>query len=230
MISIGERLKYLLNERRMTQKDLAEELKVSSQIISMICSGARRNSKLLPSIAKCFGVDTNWLKNGQNQDDWDITPKDSSVYMKFRKIPLFNKLNKSMLHGNHLVPPLNYENYELVKQDDYKNLFAMETTNNSLQFKFGEDTTLIFSTDLPPTVGDFVVAYLKSKNLFVYRDLTIKNGKSILIPIDKDLYKEIQIDETDCFIVAVLYEKRIRRTINERKESWKIEDPSVLME
>jgi transcriptional regulator with XRE-family HTH domain len=229
MTSIGERLKYLLSERNMTQKELAKALNVSSQMISMLCSGARTNSKLLPLIAKSFGVDINWLKNGQNQNDSNLTPKDISVYTNFHKIPLFNKLNKGMLNGSRLVTPLNYENYELVKQDDFKNLFAMETTNNSLQFKFGEETTLIFNTSLKPAIGDFVVAYLKSKNLFVYRDLTIKNGKLVLVPIDHDLYKEIYIDETDCFIVAVLYEKRIRRTINEKMESWKLEDPSVLM-
>ncbi|MBV9576136.1 MAG: hypothetical protein JO149_05900, partial [Gammaproteobacteria bacterium] len=80
-----------------------------------------------------------------------------------------------------------------------------------LKFRFGDNCTLIFHTELQPRSGDFVIAYLPSKELFVYRDLEIEKDKKMLVPVDEDIYKSISLKKED-IIVAVLYEKRIKRT------------------
>jgi SOS-response transcriptional repressor LexA len=102
------------------------------------------------------------------------------------------------------------DDYEITHDSDYKYLFTLKSTNNSLKFRFGSNCTLIFHTNLEPISGDFVIAYLPDKELFVYRDLEIKDGKKILNPADQDIYKKIILKKTD-FLVAVLYEKRIKR-------------------
>jgi hypothetical protein len=130
---------------------------------------------------------------------------------EFQKIPLLTTkmLNKKMLNDNHFQLSTNYDQYEIINDPQFKSLFALISSNNALSFRFGASSTLIFHTSITPEDGDFVIAYLKEKNLFVYRDLKIINNKFILIPLDADIYKEITLCEHDC-IVAVLYETRIK--------------------
>lgn len=188
----------------------------------------KKNTNLLPEIGKYFGVSANWLKNGSESNDGELVLMEEAIYNRFHKIPLLHNLSTSMLHNNKLNLNIDYDSFELTKDPEHENLFALVTTNNSLKFKFGHNTTLIFHTNLNPTAGDFVVAYLMEKDLFIYRDLIIENGKKTLVPIDPDLYKKIHVDEMGCLIVAVLYEKRTKRTIDEKMQSWNIENPSNL--
>lgn len=58
----GKRLKMLLHERGMTQKDLSVLLGVSSGMVSQYTAGRHfPEAKLLPVIADIFGVSVDWL-------------------------------------------------------------------------------------------------------------------------------------------------------------------------
>ena len=216
----SERLKYLLKERGMGQSDLAKAIKSSSQLISMLCLGKRETTKLWPDIAKYFGVELNWLLHGSAEGDPELMLVETAVYNRFYKVPLFNNLSSNMLENQKLKLDDYDDNFELTRDAEYRNLFALSSTNNSLKFKFGNKTTLIFHTNITPAIGDFVVVYIPSKKLFIYRDLSIEDGRFTLLPIDDDLYKKLYLDEIDGFIVAVLYEKRMKRTLNDKQESW----------
>lgn len=225
MNSRGERLRYLLKERNMVQSELAKALKASSQLISMLCLGKRETSKLWPDIAKYFGVELNWLLNGSSDGGAELLLAETAVHSRFYKIPLFHSLSSTMLDGVSLKFQGEDEDFEFTRDAEYENLFALASTNNALKFKFGNDAVLVFHKNLEPAIGDFVVVYIPSKELFIYRDLTIENGKLVLLPIDSDLYKKLYLDEIGGFIVAVLYEKRIKRTLNDKQESWMPEKP-----
>jgi hypothetical protein len=146
----------------------------------------------------------------------DVDSENSSLVLnKFRKIPVFTTrmLDKSLLVDNKLVLNAITPEYELTADSDYRCLFAMTSTNNAMKIRFGASSTLIFHTEIQAHDGDFVLVYLPEKDLFIYRDLKIQKNKKLLIPLDDDLYKPLEIQDGD-LIVAVLYEKRVKREIN----------------
>ncbi|MCY6957918.1 helix-turn-helix domain-containing protein [Clostridium brassicae] len=62
MSTLSERLKELRNEAKLSQKDLAKKLKLSSSTIGMIESGKREgNKETIQKIANFFGVSIDYL-------------------------------------------------------------------------------------------------------------------------------------------------------------------------
>lgn len=62
MILVGERLKALRLSKKMSQKDLAEKLKIAKSVISFYESDARCPSyEVLIKIAETFNVTTDYL-------------------------------------------------------------------------------------------------------------------------------------------------------------------------
>lgn len=216
MQNINEKINHLLRVNSINQNELAKKIGVSKQVIHSLCNGKVKTSKALYPIAKFFGVEYDWLTNnlkGQQTADKQMGD-DVLVLDKFHKIPflLTRMLDKKLLINGKLVLDVITDNYELTSDPEYKNLFVLSSTNNSLKFRFKDNCTLIFHTNLTPIAGDFIIAYLPEKELFVYRDLKIEGKKRILVPVDEDIYKQIILKETDT-IVAVLYERRIKRSM-----------------
>lgn len=65
MSSIGERIRQVRKERRMTQVELSKLANVSQTTLSQLEGGRNDSSKELPSIAKALGVDVYWLQTGE---------------------------------------------------------------------------------------------------------------------------------------------------------------------
>lgn len=78
MSSIGERIRQVRKERRMTQVELSKLANVSQTTLSQLESGRNDSSKELPSIAKALGVDVYWLQTGIN--DKPINPNNIPNY------------------------------------------------------------------------------------------------------------------------------------------------------
>ncbi|OGT26358.1 MAG: hypothetical protein A3I77_08555 [Gammaproteobacteria bacterium RIFCSPLOWO2_02_FULL_42_14] len=215
MKTIGERLTHLLQHHHMTQQMLADKIKVTKQTVSQLCANKIYHSKTVYPIAKFFGVDLDWLVSGKSTTEITEHNNSTLVLNKFHKIPVFTTrmLEKSLLKENQLTLTATTPEYELTDDPDHAHLFAMTSTNNAMKIRFGTTSTLIFHTRLQAHDGDFVIVYLPDKDLFIYRDLTIEKNKKLLIPLDDDLYKPLAVQPND-LIVAVLYEKRIKREIN----------------
>lgn len=215
MKTVGERLAHLLQTHHVTQQTLASKVKVTKQTISQLCADKIYNSKAIYPIAKYFGVELDWLLTGKSMHSDITTDNMGLVLNKFHQIPVFTTrmLDKSLLVNNQLSLTMATPEYELTADPHYQYLFAMTSTNNAMKIRFGVSSTLIFHTHLQPHDGDFVIVYLPEKDLFIYRDLKIEKNKKLLIPLDDDLYKPLAMQQDD-FIVAVLYEKRVKREIN----------------
>jgi hypothetical protein len=124
---------------------------------------------------------------------------DILILDKFHKIPFLTTrvLNKDMLIDGRLVIDGATDDFEVTNDPEYKNLFTLSSTNNSLKFRFGDNCTLIFHTRLQPISGDFIIAYLPKKELFVYRDIRMEKEKNTLIPVDEDIYKSITLKKNE---------------------------------
>ncbi|MCD6048584.1 MAG: Helix-turn-helix domain [Gammaproteobacteria bacterium] len=203
--TVGKRLVYLLRSHNITLQQLAHQLNVSKQTISLICNDKISKPRKLDEIADILEVSYRWLAFGED-DDGGAKNFDGLILNRYRKIPFISNadLNKEMILDKKLTIPLKSNNFELTSDPEYKHLFALKATNNALQIKFGQ-ANLIFHTNLEPVSGDFVICYLPDKDLFVYRDLEIRGNKKILIPLDKHIYNTLTLRKTD-IIVAVLYQ------------------------
>lgn len=216
MKKISERINDLIRKNGITQNELSQKTGISKQVISGICHGKVKHSKAFYPIAKYFGVEYNWLVNENETHTYQSMVKqpndDVLILDRFKKIPLLTTriLDKGMLIDGKLNLDNVTDDYDITNDPNHKYLFTLISTNNSLKFRFGDNCALIFHTNLEPITGDFVIAYLPEKELFVYRDLEINDGEKILTPVDQDIYKKIILKNTDN-IVAVLYEKRIKR-------------------
>lgn len=211
MGTLGNRLTTLLKKHQIKSCDLAKQLGISKQTISLICHEKIRNPRKIHEIAELLGVSYNWLLFGDHEE----TPEENNyglVLNKYHKIPLITSLNisKNYLIDNKLHIEITNNNFELTSDPDYQSLFAMRGENNAMQLRFGSTPTLIFHTNLEPRSGDFVICYLPDKDLFVYRDLEIKNNKKILVPLDPHIYNKLIVRKQD-IIVAVLHELRQKR-------------------
>lgn len=212
MNGLIEKLEWLMNKNNINQQELANALNVSKQSINHLCNGRIKRSKFLPELANYFQVDYSWLIS--DGTDASLPIEDQN---RFLKIPVFSSTNlsKDTIVDNKLdIKNIETKEYELTDDPEHKHLFVMKSSNNAIKFRFGSKSTLIFHNELRPSDNDFVIAYLPDKDIFVYRDLKIlKNGKKHLIPLDDDIYKQLILRDMD-IIVATLYEKRIKRTIN----------------
>lgn len=219
MEMVGDRLIYLLRQHKMSQQMLSEKIGVTKQTISQLCSNKIYNSKTIYPIAKYFGIDIDWLVTGKSTHNAELE-NPMLVLNKFRKIPVFTTrmLEKSLLKNDKLSLTLSTPEYELTDDSEHEYLFAMTSTNNAMKIRFGISSTLIFHTHLQAHNGDFVIVYLPEKDLFIYRDLVIEKNKKLLVPLDDDLYRPLALQQND-IIVAVLYEKRVKREINTLSKS-----------
>ncbi len=212
MDTIGKRLTHLLKTNHIKLHDLANQIGVSKQTISLICNDKIQKPRKLDEIADIFAVSYRWLAFGDESEGVGKN-YEGLILNKYRKIPVITStISKELMVNDKLnVTSLNYSGaFELTSSPDFKLLFAMRTTNNALQLRFGH-STLIFHTELEPVSGDFVICYLPDKDLFVYRDLEIKDHKRILVPLDKHIYNTLTMRKQDK-IVAVLYEVHQQRS------------------
>ncbi|HCL4578705.1 helix-turn-helix transcriptional regulator [Clostridium botulinum] len=69
MSNLGKRLKELRNEAKLSQKDLAKKLELSSSTVGMIESGKREgNKETIQKIANFFGVSIDYLYGNDNKE------------------------------------------------------------------------------------------------------------------------------------------------------------------
>jgi len=213
-MDLSGKISYLLRTNGLSQQDLANKIGISKQLINSLCSGKIKNSKSIYKIARFFKVEYEWFFQADEKPIKNEAKLNQDILILdyFHKIPLITTtlINKDSLQKGKIDLTGLCSDFELTSDPDFENLFCLPSTNNSLKFTFGDHTTLIFHTKLIPRDGDFVIAYLPDKDLFVYRFLKIHGPEQILIPTDEDIYKPLRLREND-LIVAVLYEKRVKR-------------------
>lgn len=69
-MSLGERLRQIRREARLTQAELAERARVSQQTVSKLESGRARSTKELVAIARALGVTADYLYGVDTSAVW----------------------------------------------------------------------------------------------------------------------------------------------------------------
>lgn len=86
-MTIGERIKIILNEKQIKQVDFANELGVSANYINLLVNNKKTSisKKLAKLIEKTYGYSSNWIISGTD-------PKLLSNDMSTLKIETINKI------------------------------------------------------------------------------------------------------------------------------------------
>ena len=68
MQTIGDRISLVIKHSGLTKTKFAEQLHLSQQFISSLCSGAKQPSdRTIADICREFGVSEAWLRNGDGE-------------------------------------------------------------------------------------------------------------------------------------------------------------------
>ena len=121
METIGDRLKKLRKEKKLTQKDMAEKLGIHSNTISMYEKGNRNiPSTMIKKISDTFNVSTDYLlrgeeKNGKQEfSSLDETLLNDENYL--------NLTLKNMLKDSQMVA---FQDYKSWSVEDKKELLLI---------------------------------------------------------------------------------------------------------
>ena len=88
-MSIGERIKIILNEKQIKQVDFAKKLGVSANYINLLVNNKKTSisETLAKLIEETYGYSSNWIISGTE-------PKYISNDMSFLKIETINKIKR----------------------------------------------------------------------------------------------------------------------------------------
>ena len=209
MTKLGQNLKNLLNQTKLTESELARRIGVTQQVINRIVSGKNTNPKLdtLSQIASYFMVSISQLVGDESIIFEDV--KLNSNHMGWNNIPF---LNNEEINSKHDVKTLLTQVNTTLPTDIMSSgeLFALNMDDDSMEPKFPVNSILIFNIEKQPINGDFVLLEYKNPKDIKFRQLFIKQNKPNIRCINPshDDYRLKQLDDS-CRIIGVLVQSRI---------------------
>ncbi|MDR0876875.1 MAG: helix-turn-helix domain-containing protein [Treponema sp.] len=90
---LNERLKALISNLGMKDKDFAQKLGFSQPYISMILTGKKTtpSTRFFDALSRVFYVNIEWLRTGEGEmfvvPDLNLSPADASLLAKYRLLP-----------------------------------------------------------------------------------------------------------------------------------------------
>ena len=136
---IGDRLILVLDEKKLTQQDLALMIEVEQPTISRICNNLTKKSKYLPEISKVLKVDLNWLMTGQKSEQSHLELKNKQLRINENEFMLISIYKD----GNALV----FQESENSKKEENqlmldKGIVPIGKTVNDIQYFIANDTAM----------------------------------------------------------------------------------------
>ena len=196
--TLGDRVKFCLKFRGMTQKELAKAVNLTQQNIQAICSGKIKSSRHNNEIAHALGVSPVWLSSGQEHRD----SHHATILKETSQIPIWeleeNKLSKETCK---FVDVITNEN---------EVCFAIYMYDNSLSPRVNQGNLLLFRQNDGYQDNDIVLARLENfDNKYLCRIISqIENGK-LLLKAEDPCFGEILSTTCPFTIIGVLKEIRI---------------------
>ena len=189
--TLSHRLKLCLHLYRLSQSDLARMIGVKPQIIQYLCNKNVKSSRFTFELAEALGVDYMWLSTGSGS----MRSNDSNTVQE-HKVPLISWANLEQ----NICNIENIQSSEYVYTSCNKNCCAIATKleDVSMEPRFDKGTTLIFDMNCEPQNRDFVLAYLKKMNIWLFREFILKeDGLVELLPMNHDIFKKISLGSED---------------------------------
>lgn len=206
--TLSERLNYALTLTGTKKADLARSISVKPQVIQFLCASKTQASRFTFEIATALGLSTRWLATGDGEMFVADDPKQQFL-KTYSAIPLLSHENikKVFLYDNS--PDQNTIKLWLPLKTKAQDSFAIEIIDTSMEPLFPLGSYVFIRKCLKKNIDEhkFIFAYLVKFDTFIVRELIKNELSQILMPKNKEIFKEITVNKeilflgvvTDCF-------------------------------
>ena len=189
-MTIGEKIKFLRQQKSITQVQLAKDLNLSQQAISHYETGrAIPSIDVLKVLADYFGVTVDYFltdKPGQSEVDF--------VDVKFKTVPLYSA---PVSAGNGVFPDEVYIVGEVKAISDNVD-YAVKVVGDSMEPVAPEGSILFVKKQNYAFNGDMIVCTYDG---WVYVKWYIKKDDKIMLLSENQSYSPIIVEPDDRFII-----------------------------
>ena len=189
-MTIGEKIKFLRQQKNITQVQLAKDLNLSQQAISHYETGrAIPSIDVLKVLADYFGVTVDYFltdKPGQSEVDF--------VDVKFKTVPLYSA---PVSAGNGVFPDEVYIVGEVKAISDNVD-YAVKVVGDSMEPVAPEGSILFVKKQNYAFNGDMIVCTYDG---WVYVKWYIKKDDKIMLLSENQSYSPIIVEPDDRFII-----------------------------
>lgn len=210
MADLGARIRKVLEEKHITQSQLARLVGVKQQTISYICSpdSPATTSRYATKIAQALGVNPAWLQHGEgDQFDPMVRIELEGVLLSVVRVPL--------LASSDVLPFLksggNNKNKKVMMTDSQigEGSFAVEIEGDSMAPLFKHGDRVVVDPTLAAEPGDFVVAEIGGAVTF--RKFRQRDAKHFeLVPLNND-WPTVSSEHSTINLLGVMAEHRSYR-------------------
>lgn len=176
---IGEAMRKLRKEKKMTQDALAEKLEVATANISRYESGKQGiEVDKLPALAEALGVSVTEFFQIVSGEDINFSPA-SEIY----RVPLISWVQAGNYEDVFLS---NLDNIEFI-ETTYKPksyTYALRVVGDSMETKFPEGCIIIVEPEEQPHNKSFVIALIQDSNQATFKQLIDDESGKYLKPLN----------------------------------------------
>lgn len=119
-----ERIKYIVEQSKLTKAKFAEKIGVSAPYVTMLCSGAGKASdRTISDICREFGCDEVWLRTGKGEPFRRQTKEEQIMRFAVQTIKGSDEFRKSFVSMLAKLEPEDWENLSKIYRkllDEYK--------------------------------------------------------------------------------------------------------------
>lgn len=211
MTMLGNRVKRMLQEKGMTQAQLARLVGTKQQTISYICNQEHpaTSSRYSTKIAEILGVNPAWLATGQgNPYDPTVPIHVEGVTIRAVQVPLLAESEvPAFLAGKHAKGGT-----VITDRVNSPKAFALVVEGDSMSPRFKSGDTVVIEPLLEPEPADYVAAILNS-GVIAFRRYRARYPGFELVPenTDWDVISSVDVQK----ILGVMVEHRMYRRLRD---------------
>ncbi|MDG6881070.1 Uncharacterized HTH-type transcriptional regulator HI_1476 [Phocoenobacter uteri] len=215
MNDLSVRLRKTLNDKSITQEELANMINVSQNAISLIINGKTKKPRNLFEIAQALGVDPVWLKTGEGSPQAVKSDQEFADDENVIRVPVLDVSASAGfgIENCDFVENISYIGYadehftQYFNRANADNIRLINVSGDSMAPSFESGDLIFVDTSINTFIGDGVYVFTFNGQLLVKRLQFM--GKELLVISDNDYYKpwSISMENEESFRIRakVLY-------------------------
>lgn len=200
--TLSGRLQFAMEKEGFSQAALARSIGIRAAALQYLLSSNAQASRFTFELAHALNVRPEWLATGNGP----MALEDDPIYKimaKYRTMPILDITDT--LAWRDFSNRNDDSNIIVVEKALGENVFAFKVPDAAMKPVFCKDNIVIVNADRTPKDNDLVVGIISSQNEIMFRQLSLNDEGSTLVPYNLDLYKTITLT-TDDKILGVAIE------------------------
>lgn len=215
-MTIGEKIKKLRVNNRMTQAELASKSGISQQMISKLEGNKADSTSEILALADALGIDPTYFKSGTNVDYSPVggiarhqTNQETQTPVPVKihgMVPLISKVQAGeWMEAADVFQTGDAEQWLPCPAPHSKNTFALRVQGISMEPRYHDGDIVFVDPDIPAVHGKNVVVRLHATDEVTLKSLVIEGSKMYLKALNPDWpgakFIDITGDATICGVV-----------------------------